>query len=223
MTNMNFMTLLKKRHSVRGFLQDSVSKETLDSIFDLAQRSPSNCNTQPWSVWVVSGSKCEELGKTLFNLANQECVPNPDYKLQMSYQNVYRERQMDCASALYNNLGVIREDKAGRKEAMSRNFNFFGAPHAAFITMPKQFGTFNALDVGLYVQTLLLSMEYFGVSSCAQGALALYPDVIKDYLGIPAGHGLLVGISFGYEDPTHPANNTITTREQLTNVVTFCE
>ena len=171
----------------------------------------------------MSGAMREELGKTLFMLADQECVPNPDYKLQMSYHDVYRERQMDCASALYGKLGIKRDDKAARKEAMSRNFNFFGAPHVAFITMPKQFGTFNAMDVGLYVQTLLLSMEYFGVSSCAQGALALYPDVVKDYLGIPADHGLLVGISFGYEDPAHPANNTITTRESLDNVVTFFE
>ena len=218
---MDFEELLQKRRSIRGFLPNAIPSGTLTDIFSLAQKAPSNCNTQPWQAWVVSGQSRQELGEKLTALASKEQPPNPDYELQISYQDVYRERQIDCASALYSNLGISRGDKAERKIAMERNFNFFGAPHAVFITMPKKFGTFNALDVGLYVQTLLLSMQHFGVSSCAQGALALYPDVVREHLGIPDDQGILVGISFGYEDASHPANKTITERETLANVATF--
>ena len=45
-----------QRRSVRGFTDKPVPKEVLDAVFSLAQRSPSNCNIQPWKVWVASGA-----------------------------------------------------------------------------------------------------------------------------------------------------------------------
>ena len=102
-----------------------------------------------------------------------------------------------------------------------RNFEFFQAPHAAFISMPKRFGVFNALDVGMYLQTLLLCMKSYGVASCAQGALALYPDAVREVTGIADDQGILVGVSFGYEDPDHVTSNTVTSRADLGDIVTF--
>ena len=139
------------------------------------------------------------------------------------FDGIYRERQVKCASALYKNIGVERGDKKSRKAAMLKNFDFFDAPHAAFITMPKNFGVFNALDVGIYLDTLMLSMTEFGVSSCAQGALALYPDIVRNLLNIDRENAVLVGLSFGYEDPLHPANKTVTDRAQLEGTVSFFE
>ena len=45
-----------QRRSVRGFTDKPVPQEVLDAVFSLAQRSPSNCNIQPWKVWVASGA-----------------------------------------------------------------------------------------------------------------------------------------------------------------------
>jgi len=42
------------RRSVRGYLDKEVPQATLDAIFTLAQQAPSNCNVQPWRVYVAS-------------------------------------------------------------------------------------------------------------------------------------------------------------------------
>ena len=87
--------------------------------------------------------------------------------------------------------------------------------------MPKSFGIINGVDVGMYLQTLLLSMQYHGIASCAQGALSYYPEVVKEAFDISDDIGILVGISFGYEDESVVANKTRTTRDNLENVATF--
>ena len=45
-----------QRRSVRGFTDKPVPKAVMDEVFSLAQHSPSNCNIQPWKVWVASGA-----------------------------------------------------------------------------------------------------------------------------------------------------------------------
>ena len=52
---------LKKRLSVRAFTDEPVPKETLMNIFNSAQMTPSNCNVQPWQIYVASGTKKDEL------------------------------------------------------------------------------------------------------------------------------------------------------------------
>jgi len=46
---------IKKRLSTRAFLDKPVSDDLLKTIFTTAQSTPSNCNVQPWQVYVVSG------------------------------------------------------------------------------------------------------------------------------------------------------------------------
>ncbi|MEO6698644.1 MAG: nitroreductase family protein, partial [Paraperlucidibaca sp.] len=46
---------ITQRRSVRGYLPESVSDDVLRSVFELAQAAPSNCNVQPWQVYVASG------------------------------------------------------------------------------------------------------------------------------------------------------------------------
>ena len=58
---MSLSNLLKKRFSVRAFLDKPVSEKILQKIFTDAQLSPSNCNVQPWRIHVVSGAKKDEL------------------------------------------------------------------------------------------------------------------------------------------------------------------
>src|SRR5690554_1805985 len=208
-------TLINQRRSVRSFLPDAVPDEVLRSIFEIAQRAPSNCNVQPWHAFVVSGEVSDRLREALWAEADAEVPPNPDFGDAPVYEGPYRKRQVECAVTMYDTIQVSRDDKAGRKKAMLRNFQFFGAPHAVFIGMPRGFGVLNAVDIGIYLQTLMLVMSDYGVSSCAQGALNLYPDVVRDLLGSDENMGILVGVSFGYEDKRHTVNKAITDREDI--------
>ena len=104
---------------------------------------------------------------------------------------------------------------------MLRNFELFDAPHVAFVCMAKSFGIGVALDVGMYVQTLMLTMQSRGISSCAQAALRAFPEVAAAHLGIPDDEQILCGLSFGYEDPNVPANQTRQPRDPIENNVTY--
>ncbi len=213
---------LTQRRSVRGFVDRPVSPDVLEAIFSLAQHAPSNCNIQPWQVWVASGEVRDTLRERLVDKVSQGIPFAPDYESLPRFEGVYRERQVDCAMALYGNMGIAREDREGRRRAELRNFELFDAPHVAFIGMERDFGVTVALDVGMYVQSLLLAMTAHGVGACAQGSMRYYPDDVRELLGIPESTAIVLGISFGYEDRDVAANRTRVGRVPLGASVRFC-
>jgi len=68
------------------------------------------------------------------------------------------------------------------------------------------------IDVGMFLQNILLSAKEFGLATCPQAALAEYPDVVRRVLGIQ-DIDIVCGISLGYEDEAHPLNSYRTERE----------
>lgn len=195
-----------QRRSVRGFLPDEVPQQTLDEVFEIAQRAPSNCNVQPWVPHVVSGDALKRLRAALVAAGQQGAPIAPDWPAESKFDGVYRARQVDAAVQLYGAMGVERTDLVGRRAAYVRNLDFFGAPHAVFIFMPHPFDTREATDIGMYAQTLMLALTARGIASCAQGALGLYPGIVRESLGLPETQRLLFGVSFGFEDHADKAN-----------------
>jgi nitroreductase len=118
-------------------------------------------------------------------------------------------------------MGIEWEDRAGRGRAARRNYEFFDAPHAVFLGMHELFGPQSAADVGMYAQTLMLAMTAHGVASCAQGTLRNYADFVREVFGLEPEIKILFGISFGFEDPSVPANATRTERASLEETVQF--
>ena len=218
----NTMTLIEaiqNRRSVRGFKPDLVPQSTLDEIFALAQQSPSNCNVQPWQVLLASGDECDALRQQMLEAFRSGSAMNPDFPSLPAFQGNQRKRQVACAQALYGAMGIERGDKVGRMQATARNYEFFGAPHVAFIGMKKDFSPSIAVDVGMYAQTLMLLMTAFGISSCAQASTAYYPDIVRRFFNEDDDLGILFGISFGYEDASIEANNARTDRASLEEVI----
>ena len=213
---------LRSRRSVRGFLDKPVPEETLKAIFELAQLAPSNCNIQPWKVFVASGEVRDELRRRMVEKVTAGVPMEPDFEPNAGkFSGVYRQRQVDCAVELYNNMGIARDDKPGRMRAQLRNFELFDAPHVVFIGMEREFGPTVALDVGMYIQSLMLAMTAYGVGSCAQGSMRSFPNGVREIFGEPASTAILVGISFGYEDPDVAANRTRVGRAPLADSVAF--
>ena len=219
----NLADLVHARRSVRGFLPQPVDRNTLREVFVLAQRAPSNCNVQPWHVHVVSGAACDALRAELLAAASAEEPIRPDFPPGGRYPGHYRDREWDAAMQLYGAMGVERGDRAARRAAFLRNYEFFGAPHALFLFLDEPFGVREAADCGMYAQTLMLSMTAHGIASCAQGSLSMYPDIVRRRLGVPDSQRLLFGMSFGYEDPAAPANRTRVGRLPLGEAVQFHE
>jgi nitroreductase len=215
-----FAEIVDRRKSARAFRPDPVDQATLDSVFEASLRAPSNCNTQPWQVHVASGEVIEKLRASLpeqFGTGNFSI----DFPYDGVYEGVYKERQYAAAQALYDAMGIAREDKQRRQVAFMRNFTFFDAPHVAFLFLPEPFGLREACDLGMYAQTLMLSMVAHGLACCPQTALSFQADQIREALGVDASDKLLFGISFGYEDADAPANTCRTDRGSLGDIVHY--
>jgi hypothetical protein len=118
-------------------------------------------------------------------------------------------------------VGIKREQKDKRNEVFMRNFSFFGAPHVAFMFLPEPFGLREACDLGMYAQTLMLSMVAHGLACCPQTSLSFQADLVRETLGIDAANKLLFGISFGFEDTDNPINLCHTDRGTLGDIVHF--
>ncbi len=215
-----FKELVENRHSVRGFLPRAVDADSLQQVFTVAGRAPSNCNTQPWQAAVVSGERCDSLRDRLSE-AMSIGVMQMDFPYDGKYEGVYRERQIDSAQQLYGALGIAREDKAERGASFMRNFRFFDAPHVAFIFLPEPFGVREAADVGMYAQTLMLAMNAAGIACCPQTSLSFHCAIVREELALPEHYKLLFGISFGYEDTQHPANKATPSRAALADTARF--
>lgn len=213
-------TLLRHRRSVRGFLPTPIPAVQLQHIFALAQHAPSNCNTQPWIVHVVSGEKLESLRRVLPQNTMMGKM-TPDFPYNGKYDGVYKERQYDAANQMYSALNIPREEKHKRMEVFLRNYSFFGAPHVAFLFLPEPFGLREAADVGMYAQSLMLALTAHGIASCPQTSLGFHAEVVREILGIEPSCKLLFGISFGYEDTQDPINQARVGRAALDENTVF--
>ena len=215
-----FDDIVARRRSLRAYLPQAVDTQTLEHIFSVAQRAPSNCNTQPWLVHVASGDSLQALRSEMSErfMAGDMSM---DFPYDGVYEGVYKERQYGSAQALYDAVNIAREDKAGRHQQFMRNFTFFDAPHVAFMFLPEPFGLREAADLGMYVQTLMLTLTAHGLGSCPQTALSFQADFVREKLDIDPGNKLVFGMSFGYPDPDAPANTCSTDRAALSDTVTF--
>ncbi len=214
--------IIRGRYSVRAFRPDPVADDVIREVFDLARLAPSNSNTQPWHVAVVSGKARQELERRLLAALSAGEKPSPTWPSGgVGLNGAYKQRQIDCAKGYYEIMDIDYEDRAARRDLLVNNWRFFGAPHAAFFSMPETMHRANAVDVGIFLQSVMLLMAERGIGSCPQGALASYPGPVREIAAIPDGNALLCGLSFGYEDPAGRANGVRMAREPLETVASF--
>ena len=216
-------SLLAERHSCRAFLPTPVPRGTLEAILRTAQRTASWCNSQAWQVSIASGAAVQRLREALVHAASGAGKGGSDFPFPTEYTGVYQERRRECGFQLYEAVGVARGDKAAYAKQGLEHFRQFGAPHVAILTSAPGLGVYGAVDVGGYVQVLLLAMQAHGVAAIPQAALANYSALVKAQLGIPAERLMVCGISFGYEDTEHPANSYRTTRAGLGEAISWVD
>jgi nitroreductase len=217
---MDLHEALTTRRSVRGFRSDPVPREVIERVFGQAQLAPSWCNIQPWRVWIATGVKRDRFIAGLEEAA-RTTTPTPDVPFPGEYPAPYDRHRKECGKALYEAMGVARGDGPARHAAWMRNFCAFDAPVVALVGIDARWGIYAALDVGCWLQTLLLAAAAEGLATCAMASLATYPGVARSVLEIPADHSLLFGVAMGHEDPSVAANACRTTRSPLADNVVF--
>jgi nitroreductase len=218
-----YRQLIDARFSCRGFLAKPVDRPTLGRILEMAQRTPSWCNTQPWRLHILSGNAAQRFSHAILEYAGKGAAVNSDLAFPVAYEGVYRERRRECGYQLYASVGIAQSDRAAAQVQAMENFKLFGAPHVAIVTTDRLLGAYGAVDCGAYLSNFALAAYSLGVAAIAQAAFAHYADFVRAYLELPDDRLILCGISFGYEDPRHPANGFRTARAPITEVATFIE
>jgi nitroreductase len=215
-TAIPFSQLAAERRSIRGFLPTSVPDEVLHELLTTARQAPSGANLQPGTFIWVRGDVRQDLSTHLVNAWHNGDQETEDYDyFPKPMPHTLRRRQVQAAQALYGALGVARDDRAGRDAQFERNFRFFDAPVALIVVMEHGFGSGGYMDLGMTLYGLMLAAQAKGLSTCAVGALASYPSLIRQRLGLPATSHIVCGMALGYEDPSAPVNQTHTTRCEL--------
>jgi len=221
-TTLSFQQTVRTRKSIRRFLSRPVADAIVHEVLEDARRTPSNANTQPWNVHIVSGEKLRQLSGALYDAMGAGRF-SPDFSFDTrTFFGRYKERSFEQGQSYHEAIDVARNDEAGRKAAAALNYSFFNAPHVALLFMPS-FGdnVRVASDIGMYAQTFLLSLTARGLGGVPQTSLGFFAQTMRELLGVPDELRFLFGISFGYPDGTAPCNRMRTGRDPVSHGVTF--
>jgi nitroreductase len=204
--------LLEERTSTRGFLPEPLSAARLDTLFEMAQRSPSWCNIQPWRLVLTEPPMTQVVSEALLASAKAG-LPKPDLKFPPIYPEPYDQHRKSCGGALYGAMGIAREDKAKRYDAWLRNYQIFGAPHLLVVSRDERLGEYATLDVGVWLGIFLAAAQSLGIDTCPMASIAAYPEPLRELLDIPDNELILFGVALGTADPSVAANAARTTRQ----------
>ncbi|WP_253043752.1 nitroreductase [Pleionea sp. CnH1-48] len=223
---MEFEDALNNRRSIRSFSDKPVEDELINEILSLAIESPSSSNTQPYKLAVATGQINKAIATELtekYYTANQlmakplplralgafarGVLPDGDFKPMVGkYPSIFQERRVATGKGLYEILGIERSDRAARDEQMAKNFSFFNAPVAIFFFIHPGM-TYTALvDLGIFMQSLMLAATNKGLGTCAQAALGMWKSPIAKHFEIPKSYKLVCGLALGYPDD-HKVNH----------------
>ena len=217
---MDVFEIMKRRRSVRKYLDKPVPRADIEDLIRCAGSSPSAINLQPWEYVVTYGEEKDRLIRRLKKvhaMKNVSCGPGTSAPLPKKIADRSR-RALKVMEPQIAKLDVPFNQFIGEGSC-----SFYGAPVVIIVLMDKVFPKLRYLDVGLSVSYLLLAAEAKGLSTCPIGLITEYGDDIKDVLNIPEEKEVLLAISMGYEDETAPENDFKTDREPLNEILTWYE
>jgi nitroreductase len=211
--------LLARRKSARSFRPEPISEPELRALFAAAQHAPSWCNIQPWRVTLTAPALTRELASALRGAALAG-AKQPEVPFPAEYPEPYDERRRACGYELYRAMAIARDDTERRREAWLRNFEFFGAPHAAIVCQDRRLGPYAGVDIGVWLGYLLALAEARGIDTCPMASIAAYPAPLRRLLGLDDHEVVLFAVALGRSD-TGAANACRTERAPVDACVRF--
>lgn len=209
---MNVTEAVNRRKSVRAFLPEPVSNETIEELLTKASRAPSGGNVQPWRIYVVNGESMTRFRE--FLSTREPGVPSYDiYPAKMP--EPYRSSRYKIGEDMYASIGVTRDDKAGRFEQFAKNLDFFGAPAAIFCFVDRIMGPPQWSDLGMFLQTFMLVAQEAGLDTCPQEAWCVHEAAVSEFVGAPDEQQIFCGVALGTVDADAPINGVESAREPL--------
>ena len=219
---MDVLEAMRGRKSTRAYLDKPVARATIESILDAARWAPSGVNCQPWQVAVVTGTIKTRISEALLAARKARQPENPDYAYYPSdWQEPYKSRRKATGLALYRALNIGKDDAFARLKAWNGNYHFFGAPAGLLFFVDRALSQGAWVDMGMFIENVMLAARAHGLDTCPQASLAEYPDSVRGILAIPATRALVCGMALGYADTGAPVNSYRTEREPVSAFTTW--
>jgi nitroreductase len=215
------------RRCVRAFLPTPVPRATIEQLLAVASRAPSGTNTQPWKVCVLTGAAQQRLSQELLAVYNDPALA-ASHSREYSYYprqwvSPYLDRRRKLGWDLYGLLGIGREDKDKMHAQHGRNYRFFDAPVGLIFTIDRILERGSWLDLGMFLQNLMLAARGHGLDTCPQAAFIQFHRIIERQLELPADEMVVCGMSLGYADQSQIENRLRTEREPVSQFTRFFE
>lgn len=215
--------VMRCRKSTRAFLPTPVRLSDVRDILEIAARAPSGTNIQPWLAHVVDQKGIAAVHDAILN-----CGIKPERAEWTEYQyypekfeEPFLTRRRNLGQALYGLLRIDKRDLPAMREQFNRNYKFFDAPMGIFVTINRQLAVGSWLDLGMFIQSVLLAAQARGIASCPIAAFAPFHKQVRSVVAIPDREILICGIALGYADPARPENTLQTSRAPLCEWVRF--
>ena len=219
---MDVLEAMRGRKSTRAYLDQPVTRATIESILDAARWAPSGVNCQPWQVAVVTGTIKTRISEALLAARKARQPENPDYAYYPSdWQEPYKSRRKATGLALYRALNIGKDDAFARLKAWNGNYHFFGAPAGLLFFVDRALSQGAWVDMGMFIENVMLAARAHGLETCPQASLAEYPDIVRGILAVPATRALVCGMALGYADAGAPVNSYRTEREPVSAFTTW--
>ena len=205
--SLDVLSAITARHCKRAYLDRPVPQALLHEVLAAAAHAPSTRNAQPWHVAVVSGAARTRLADRLCAAFDADAPAQPDYVNRRPTSDPRElERAERAGRGLLEARGIARDDQQARRAHLRSNFQFHGAPVAMILHLPADAvpGTF--LEMGCFLQNLMLGLVARGLGSCPQFSVAGYSNLIRSELGMAADRLIVCSLAVGYPDPQAPVN-----------------
>lgn len=192
--------IITGRFACRDFSDEPVGRETIEQILRVARFAPSGANIQPWHVHVLAGAARDRVSAALREA--HETVRD-QHASEYSYYasdlpEPYLQRRQEFGRLFYGSLGIAQTDAAARSGQTAKNYAFFGAPVGLIVTIDRRLQVGSWLDLGMFLQNVLLAAAGHGLQSCPQETFSKYHRILRPLLSIPAEQMVVCGISIGH-------------------------
>jgi nitroreductase len=195
------LSAITARHCKRAFLDRPVPKELLQEVLVAAAHAPSTRNTQLWEVAVVTGAATVRLADRLCAAFDADEPARPDYvNRPPTLGAIYLQRAEAAGAGVFRAKGIDREDARARREHLRANLRFYGAPVAMILHLPADAPPGTFLEMGCFLQNLMLGLVACELGSCPQYSVAGYSEHIRAELGLGAGRLIVCSLAVGYPD-----------------------
>lgn len=192
--------------TTRAFLAQSVPRELIEQILELARRAPSGVNTQPWQVFVVQGkTRLALVGSAL------EALPRLTGTVEgrTDFWQQFNRQPGTCAwpgegpqqtGDHFLAAAMAATDEAKTTAELEPYFRFFDAPVGLIFVMSRDLGFGSLLDYGMFLQNIALAARARGLHTRIQTGWKGLADMVLPSLGAPEDAMLVCAMALGYAD-----------------------